>query len=117
MRTSVAAISRNSPGAVQVVGLDAADGLEELVRDLVDRDVEDVDVLRADQVQQQVQRSLESIDLDEEEALARRGVLGEAQIHRRMKASAAPMSQVTGVRRTSKAPGRKKKSAITIRRP
>ena len=54
------------PRPVQVVRLHAPDGVEELVGDLRDGDVEDLDVLRADQVQEEVQRAVESLQLDDE---------------------------------------------------
>ncbi len=54
------------------VPLDSLDRRDELTRDLRDRDVEDVDVLRADQVEQQVERALERLEVDDELVVALR---------------------------------------------
>jgi hypothetical protein len=51
-------------GALELEPLGAADRDEELLGDLGDRDVEDVDVLLADQVQQQVERAVEALQVD-----------------------------------------------------
>jgi hypothetical protein len=56
--------------------LDTFDRRQELRRDLRDRNVEDVDVLLADQVQEQVERPLESLQLDDERAVGRAGDAG-----------------------------------------
>jgi hypothetical protein len=55
IRTSVAAISRNSPARSSSSASPPPIDLQELLRDVADGDVEDVDVLLADQVQQQVE--------------------------------------------------------------
>ena len=79
-------------GRVELIGLDGLDRSEELVGDAGDRDVEDVDVLLPDQVQQQVQRPLEAVELDDQELLARdERAVRYGQIHRRMNQSAAPI--------------------------
>ena len=58
---SIAAISRYSPASSSCRSAITLDVLHVLARDLGDRDVEDVEVLAADQVQQQVERAFERL--------------------------------------------------------
>ena len=61
---SMAAISRYSAASSRLCDADLVDVLQVLQRDLRHRDVEDVEVLLADQVQQQVQRPFEGFEED-----------------------------------------------------
>jgi hypothetical protein len=61
---SMAAISRYSAGQLQVALADLLDVVQVLARHAGQRDVEDVEVLLADQVQQQVQRAFEGLQED-----------------------------------------------------
>ena len=58
---SIAAISRYSAASSRLLGAHHLDVLQVLARELRHRDVEDVDVLLADQVEQQVERALEGL--------------------------------------------------------
>ena len=62
-------------GVVQILGLDPFDGRQELTCDPGNRDLEDIDVLLADEVQQQVERPLEALDVDDEKVLLLEGTL------------------------------------------
>ena len=61
---SVAAITRYSPGELELQLLHQLDVLHVLAGDLGDRNVEDVEVLAADQVEQQVERTFEGLEED-----------------------------------------------------
>jgi hypothetical protein len=61
---------------VQAQRLRTFDRLKELLRDLRDRDVENVDVLLADQMQQQIERTLEPVQLDNESAFGELAIRG-----------------------------------------
>ena len=58
------------PGFVELGLHESFDGGQKVARDAGDGNVEDVDVLGADQVQEQVQRSVEAIGLHDQQALA-----------------------------------------------
>ena len=81
---------------VEVLGLDAHDGTEKLTGDQSDGDFENVDVLLPDQMEQQIQRPLESLDVDDQEVLASEKTRGRRQIHRSINASARPIRARTG---------------------
>ena len=55
------------------------DGLEELVGDPRDRDVGDLELLLAEQVQQQIQRAGERVELDDEAGPAPSAVVGASE--------------------------------------
>ena len=61
---SIAAISRYSLASSRLWRADLLDVVQVLARHVGQRDVEDVEVLLADQVQQQVQRALEGLEED-----------------------------------------------------
>src|SRR5690606_26834162 len=92
-------------GAIEAQALDALDRAEELFRDARDRDVEDVDVLLANQVEQQIERALEPLELHDEAAFGDRRV--HAHVESRTSASASPPSSDTGRSRTPMIPGAK----------
>jgi hypothetical protein len=60
----IAAITRYSAGQLEAQVLQHVDVVHVLAGDLGDRDVEDVQVLPADQVKQQVERSFEGLEDD-----------------------------------------------------
>jgi hypothetical protein len=78
MSISIAAISRYSAASSRLVFADLVDVDQILARHLGHRDVEDVEVLLADQVEQQVQRPLEGVEEDLE------GVGRDVQIQRQL---------------------------------
>ena len=58
---------------VQILGFDPFDGGQELTCDPGDRNLEDIDILLTDEVQQQVERPLEALDVDDEKVPPARG--------------------------------------------
>ncbi len=64
-------------GVVQILGFDPFDGGQELTGDPGDGDFEDIDVLLTDEVQQQVERPLKALDVDDEKVLLLEGTLGD----------------------------------------
>ena len=83
-------------GIVEIRGLNVHDGAEELMRDQRDGDLENVDVLLPDQMKQEIQRSLESLDVDDKEVLLSERTRSGRQIHRSIRASARPIRAKTG---------------------
>ncbi len=75
-------------GVVQILGLDSFDGGEELTCDPGDRDFEDIDVLLTDEVQQQIERPLKTLDVDDKKVLLLEGTFDDGQIHSSMKVRA-----------------------------
>ena len=61
-------------GVVQILGFDPFDGGQELTGDPGDGDFEDIDVLLTDEVQQQVERPLKALDVDDEKVLPLEGL-------------------------------------------
>ena len=79
-----------------MLGLDPFDGGEELTCDPGDGDFEDIDVLLTDEVQQQVERPLKTLDVDDKKVLLLEGTFDDGQIHSSMKVSASPKRAKTG---------------------
>ena len=98
------------------------DGGQELARDAGDGNVEDVDVLGADQMKEKVQRSVEAVDLDDQQPLASRrrrdgrlgadGRLGEGDAHPTAIRMTHSNASSTGAKTRAKA-SRKKRPAAT----
>ncbi len=59
---SVAAMTRYSPASSNCISVMSSMYVHVLARDLGDRDVEDVEVLPADEVEQQVERAFERLE-------------------------------------------------------
>jgi hypothetical protein len=64
MRMSVAAMTRNSPATSEVEQAHELDVGQVLLGDARERDVVDVDLVALDQVQEEVERTLEALELD-----------------------------------------------------
>jgi hypothetical protein len=98
-------------GPVQSESLDSLDRGEKLRRDLGDRNIEDVDILLADQVQQQVERALETLEFDDEGAFGERGCpvrpvrAGYGHVSRRCRHAARAESAVRRCVRQKPCPG------------
>jgi hypothetical protein len=67
-------------GVVQILGLDPLDRGQELAGDPGDGDFEDVDVLLADEMKQQVERPLKALDIDDEKVLLLEGTFLEGTL-------------------------------------
>src|SRR5690606_2709978 len=95
--------------------LDPLDRLEELLGDAGDRDVEDVDVLFPDQVEQQVERTLEPLELHDEAGVGDLRV--RHHVESRTSAAARPSSIETGQSRKSITSGARKRSSNSTTMP
>jgi hypothetical protein len=54
-------------GTVEITDFQILDSPQELLRDRRDRDIENIDILRPNEMKKQVERPLKPIELDEEE--------------------------------------------------
>ena len=93
MCASVAAISRYSPATSRFERAHRVEVLEVLLGDERDRDVEDVELVLLDQVQQQIERTLEDVELD---LVAGRGVASSASIPMQPTAERAGSTHAAG---------------------
>ena len=104
--------------AFELVGSDPLDRGQELLGNPGDGDVEDVHVLLPDQVQEEVERTLEAVQLHHQEILAcEERAVRVVQIHKRTNQSAAPMSTYTGRRRIRRALGKTNTSPMIAMNP
>ena len=71
--TAHAALVTSTIARGRILGLDPFDGDEKLTCDPGHRDLEDIDILLADEVQKQVERPLKTLDVDEEKVLLLKG--------------------------------------------